>query len=202
MNSSTNRLTQFLDSYYRPLSALVVVVMIVIGWFTLLWPQYQALNDSGVLQYQSALVTLREHQQYLEDLRTMSERYATIDQRVFYAVDTLIPAHRSQELLFADLEKVFANTAFTIDNMNVAKLDATAAVTSTLPEDVRLVTVSVNVSTEDPSYSSFKELLIRIQQSAQLLNLQSLNYAPGNSSYSFVFSSYERIWNPVTTLLM
>lgn len=194
MNSSTNTITQFLDKYYRAFSMIIAALMIVLGWWLLLWPQYQALTDSGVLQYQTALVTLGEHQHYLADLQTMAERYQTIDRRVFYAVNTLVPPHRDQELLFADLENVFANTAFTITSMNVASQSTTDKTTvSALPDTIALVTVSVNVATTDPSYSNFKELLKRIQQSAQLLNLQSLNYAPGSSSYTFIFTSYERL---------
>jgi Tfp pilus assembly protein PilO len=195
---------QFLNRYYRYLSLILILVIIIIGYFSLLLPQYRKLKDTGIFENKEAENMLAEREQYLADLREMRQAYDELEIRAWRSLDNILPAEDEIYLLFAQME-VFArdnNLILTSININDGSIDAAAtgqsvankaidpSNVSVKPADnIRTVSLSLNL-TGINSYENFKQFLDSIENNVRILDLRSLAYSPGNNTYTVTLTTY------------
>lgn len=222
MQLTTETTNSFLGKYYWYIALAVVVSVFGFGGFFLLWPQYQSLQNSGVLEYQSAVNTLKTRQQYLFDLQTMTEHYNELDQRLVRSIDLVLPEYRDTEIVFEELELLFANSGVKIQSMNIASSAETAAaeieaasseeepvlteVAETTTEisadpvaalkNIEKINVTVNLASQQSSYEQFKTFLTTLEQHDHLIELESMAFSPTTEGMTLVFSTYQQTINP------
>ncbi|MBI2415293.1 MAG: hypothetical protein HYV33_01370 [Candidatus Kerfeldbacteria bacterium] len=185
----SNRWLQFIERYYSLLATLVVVGVIIIGSSTLLLPQYNRLQQSGVLEYDNTLQALQERQQYVHNLAVMSENYQQLDLRLLRLIDVVLPPQYNRATVFAELEATLDDSNISVQSINVAAAPTTASDTTTMVESINL---TVNASLVDSSYPAFKQLLQHIESTSHLLDLQVVTYTPSNQSLTLQLKTYAR----------
>lgn len=182
---------------YVALGLVGVIIILMANLF--IWPQYQRMQSAGTLQYRDITTVIEQRQAYIQDLETMQQEYEQLDQRIVRAIDVALPTGYSDGPVFAEIEQLFQGSGFTVQSINVAATSSTTntttpaeAVTTEQPTLYDVVSISVNLtSTDAVTYADFKQLLERIEGYPHLMNLESLTYAPGTGSYTFVLKTYQ-----------
>lgn len=220
MQISTETTNTFLGKYYLYLAISVVIGIFAIGGVFLLWPQYQSLQTSGVLEYKSAVTTLESRQQYLQNLKLMEANYRKLDKRLVRSMNNVLPEHQDGVLLFEEIESLLAQADLQVQSMNIAasasvqatttgvpqaadntqlleseNLDAeinTASTQATLTDNIERMTVTVNVTSQNNSYANFKEFLVSLEQYNHLIELESMSFSPATSGTTLVFTTYQQ----------
>ena len=173
---------------YVALGVFGVVAMVMTNFF--IWPQYERMQSAGTLQYRNMTTVLEQRRTYIQDLATMQQEYAELDQRIIRAIDVTLPQDYSNAPVYAEVEQLLQGTSYTIQSVNVA----VAGETDTDNPIYEIVTLSLNISaaSESVSYDDYKALLSRIEQYPHLLKLESLTYNSGSAAYTFVLKTYQR----------
>lgn len=200
------RINILLDRYFKVVALGLVVLVSLLGIQFLLLPQYNILQQSGVLQYQQVKTTLANRQAYVEQLKTMDQNYQQLDQRMLRTVDNILPSDFSDVDLFTELSQLFQQTNLSVQSINIASTSgsgaATAAATTTTKTatpaatvsstyDILQVTVNVSAGTT-ATYGDFKNLLVKLENYPHLINIDSMTYAPGKTAYTLIFTTYRR----------
>lgn len=216
LNNETTK--TFLAKYYRYLVIVIGLLIIGGGSFFLLWPQYQSLQQSGVLEYEAAVNTLESRQQYLSSLQVMENNYQVLDQRLIRSIDTVLPANQKSVILFEELELLLEGSGLIVQSMNIAPVadptatqitnnigDPVAAIDdpsvvadpseiakASLSSDIQKLSLTVNVTTGGSGYMHFKEFLQQLESYEHLLELESISFSPSTAGSTFVFNTYQR----------
>lgn len=196
MPSLNERLNNWLQRYYLFVTLLVVGLIVVGSLNWLLLPEYERLVATGSGEYEDLNSTITLHEQYLADLHMMESNYNQMDQRVMRILDSIVPEQYASGPVFASIEQLFVGSKFTVQSINVSA-DTTAnpddAATTTSEEIFQPIAVSVNlIGSADASYTNFKALLERIERNPQIMNINSMSYAPGSNAFTFVLHTYQR----------
>lgn len=221
MNHADAPIQSFMDRNFRGLAGLIVLGIVVISGFLLLWPQYQRLQTSGVLQYRQTVEHLSRDRQYLNELQTMQTNFNNLDTKSLRLLNTIIPTEQSTARLFEELELAFNDYGFTVQSINLADLSAsqlqvdgsvqnnTAEPADSRPEstgaapvsesnfnsDLKNVTVTrvtINVIAPNMGYDHFKSMLAFLEQYERVINLETLSYTGASDRYTFVFNMYQQ----------
>lgn len=220
MQISTETTNTFLGKYYFYLAISVVVGVFAIGGVFLLWPQYQSLQTSGVLEYKSAVTTLESRQQYLQNLKLMEANYRELDKHLLRSMNNVLPEHQDSVLLFEEIETLLTEADLRVESMNIAASASAQATTADVPQaaddtqllesenldaetntsseqpklanNIERITVTVNVTNENNSYVNFKEFLVSLEQYNHLIELESMSFSPDTSGTTLVFTTYQQ----------
>ncbi len=206
MQLTTEKTRSFLDQYYVHIAITMVVVIIIGGFFVLLWPQYQSLQQSGVLEYQEAVNTLETRQKYLGQLEAMEKNFTNTDTRVLRTIEKVLPSYRPSVATFQEIELFLEQEGFVVTAINVA----TKADTPSTPADVYAVDVadkepasefgdevqalSITVGIESASftYAGFKNFLTTLEEYEHLLELSSISFGTETNGANLVFTTYQQ----------
>ena len=212
MDNITESSERFIDRHYRLIAWLVVIGLLLLGGVSLLWPQYQRLQSSGVLQHSAAQERLSLNQGYLADLQTMEMNYEDLDTRSLRLLDTIVPVQQPGTRLYEEFELVFANSDLELQTITISvpelttdeelaelaegnTIDMVETDQSTIAtglDDIVIATITLNVTAEDGSYEEFKRVLQFIEQYEHVLDLDTVTYGSSAGAYTFVLTTYQR----------
>lgn len=197
-----------------------MIGVFVLGTVFLLWPQYQSLQTSGVLEYKSAVTTLESRQQYLQNLKLMETNYRELDKRLLRSMNNVLPEHQDSVLLFEEIETLLTEANLQVQSMNIAASASVQATTADVPQaadntqllesenldgetntvtaqpklanNIERMTVTVNVTSKNNSYANFKEFLVSLEQYNHLIELESMSFSPATNGTTLVFTTYQQ----------
>jgi len=199
---SEEQINQFLNQYYRYLVWCLVVLVLTIGIFTLLLPQYHRLKDTGIFENKEAKSNLAERENYLADLRNMQQNYDDLEIRAWRSLDNILPKESDIYLLFAQMETLARDNGLVLMSINIndgsavvteqapsSKVEKPTAVDNSVADNIKTVNLSLNLEGVD-SYENFKLFLDNLENNARILDIKSLSYSPEKSTYTVTLSTY------------
>ncbi len=209
MTTPTNTVNSFLDKYYTYIAILIVIGIITLGVLVVLWPQYKVLQQSGVLEYQTAVDTLEDRQQYLNDLKTMEANYEVLDKRLLTQFQKILPDYSDASVMFAEFESMLNEAGLEVLSINIAEIaseenrsEEDLALTGVRQEsetlgtgttaDVSEYQVTVNAVAKTNSYQSFKTILYRVENYNHLLDLNSIAFSAESQNMTLIFRTYQK----------
>lgn len=209
----------FVEQHYPVLAVVVAITLVILAGLFVLWPQYQRLQTSGVLQHDAATERLAQERDYLNNLKIMETNFNQLDAKSLRLMDTIVPEQQSVARLFEEMELAFSANGFSLQSINLIDttdsqldslvvenntVDVAAAQTESVsgagsavsrPSDVQIINVTINVTTENVGYDNFKSMLTYLEQYERVIDLDTLSYSGAESSYTFVFNMYQRSIN-------
>lgn len=194
---SEEKINQFLNEYYKYLLWIIVVIIIFIGYFLFISPQYKTLQDTGLFEQREAETILSERQQNLSDLKQMRQAYDTLEIRTWRSLNNILPKESEIYLLFAEMETFARNNNLDLTSINInanaaiaspadTKADAKAA---NIPGSIKAIDISVNIDGIN-SYENFKLFLDNIENNIRILDVKSMSYSPEKTQYTLSFTTY------------
>lgn len=177
-----------IERNYSYILAGIFLVSVGVGVYFMILPQYYSVRNISAATYQQSLQVLAQRQQYLDDLQVMDENYQKLDKRILSYMPKILP-QLEPALLFAEIEAMFRDSKFKVQSMNI--VPATTPTATSAKTLYTVTQVTVNITGEGAtSYADYKELLRQFEQSAHLIELGSLSYNPGATSYTFMLKMY------------
>ena len=199
---SEEQINRFLNQYYRYLAWCLVVLVLLIGIFTLLLPQYHRLKDTGVFESKEAENILAERENYLGELRNMRQTYDDLEIRAWRNLDNILPRESDIYLLFAQMETLARDNGLVLVSINIndgsaaasqqtpnSKVEKPAVVNNSVADNIRTINLSLNLEGIN-SYENFKLFLDNLENNARILDIKSLSYSPEKSTYTVTLATY------------
>lgn len=196
------KLNKFLNEYYNHLALAMVLIVLAIGTFVLLLPQYQNIRTNGTLEHKQALALLTERQTYLDNLKIMKTSHEDLSLRAWQSLNYILPHEQDIYLTFAQIEALARDYNVGLSSININQAEqavdsqnstnsdtATTAATVNTPGNLKEVQININIDGVE-SYNDFKTFLDNLEQNIRILNINSLSYSPGKTAYTITVTTY------------
>lgn len=200
-------LNAFFTRYYYLCVLSICVFVALLGWLFLLKGEYANIQESGLVDLQTATAALEKRQAYVHDLEQMSAAYDELNREQLRQLSAVLPEDVDEISLmnvmygFAaeahvsilSIDVVLTGNAAKIAASQTAQtnLDAAAASAPLVSnKEVNIANVTMNVSPENNSYANFKAFLETLDRFVPVLNLRQMTYSPDTTSYALQLETY------------
>lgn len=192
--------TRFFLRYFRYVGIAVAVVILGLGYLTVLGPKIIEVRDIGVSGLRSKQSTLDERREYLKRLQGMVDAFnKNIAESDVAFLERAVPRGPQIPNLLSVLSDLAAQNGFTIENVNVSEQGNATAATATDKSKQQLNTVleavrgqasnqigaklegqklSIRLALSGPvGYESVRTLLNAVESSERIFDVESLNFS-------------------------
>ncbi|MBU0731881.1 hypothetical protein KKC88_03320 [Patescibacteria group bacterium] len=201
-------LNKYLNKYYALFAIVLVLIILGLGGFLLVYPEYQELIQVREEQLSTSELDLVQKAQYLQDLREMEENFQAQNLENYRNLDKVLFTRPQFPLLFTRLENIITSTGMNIINITYTPEKETAPTTvepelaagtdqvanssraESLPKGISLLSVNMTVRSSQKNWEAFKNLINTLQQNIQLIEVKNLSYSPSLDTYNLTFNMY------------
>ncbi|SRR5574344_519278 len=179
-------LAEFLKKYFGLVLFVIVLVFFTAAYYLIISPKFEEatvfISDK----------TLEEQKKYNEtvqkliDLGSLNRSYKKIDPKLVKKVEDFLPSEYVQEQLFLELEQVIIKNGYTVNSIAVEKELGNSV--GAANKNVGKVKVKISVSAVN--YLDFKKLLSIMESNVRLMDIEKLDFQPGDQTADFDFYTY------------
>ncbi len=185
-NSFQIWLAEFLKKYFGLVLFVVVLIFFVSAYYFVISPKFKAATISISEKTLEERKKYNETVQKLIDLGSLNRSYQKIDPKLVKRVEDFLPSEYVQEQLFLELEQVIIKNGYTVNSIAVEKELGNSI--GAANKNVGKVKVKISVSAVN--YLDFKKLLSIMESNVRLMDVERLNFQPGDQTADFDFYTY------------
>ena len=183
--------------HFRYVLVAVVVLLVGLGYLLFIGPQVSAVRQYGVVDLSAENKRLTDRTDYLSRLEKMLQLYSALNQTDLDRFNRLLPTEADFPDLFVIVEDLVSSSELELNSLSISPgsgTSVTSGETGTAPSepanpaaslaqrgDLKVLNLAVSVS-GGKSYEHFKKFLQNIENSLRLFNIQSLTFAPAQST--------------------
>ena len=197
-NESLNKLNGFLAAYFNLVTALVVIIILSIGFVFVILPKFRQVDAKVKLANEQLEKEYIKLSGYLKKLQAINNDYGNINQDSINKIKKFLPVKPETESLIEKMEFVAKNNGVILNSLEVdAGLgrpdEKTGEVQPTtpnpdLPPGVGLVKITMNMT--GVSYGVLKNLINVLEKSLRLMDVTNLTFSPGDESVVLNIDTY------------
>ncbi|MDD5043121.1 MAG: hypothetical protein PHD51_00420 [Patescibacteria group bacterium] len=176
----------FLLQYFKIITPLVAILILVLGLFFILKPKYNEVKISGALNLEAKQEELAAKKLYLEQLISLRENYGSISEDDIAKIRGILPLEEDIPGLMAQFEKIVQGSGFNLSSLNISP--AKNLFKNKGDEDVKKLLVVATIAGGD--YSKFKDMLSVVESNLRLFDVRSINFTSGSDLYTLNISTY------------
>jgi len=195
----TNQLNAFLNKNYKLFSLLIMVGILLLGYFFLVGPKIKTLNDyknNQLANKQAELKILEDYSIKMSALENLIEQYKISHQQDLNLLLQALPDKAQLPELIAQLDALVRASGFQLANLSFTEKtyqdtlnkvareilpeEIQSETANALPDNLMVVEIVVNLKSAD--YPAFKNLLNNLERHIRLFDLISVNFAPASDA--------------------
>ena len=196
------KINTFLIKYFKFLVLFLVLLVLVLGYFFLLGPEYkeiQTLIRNSQEQRQEMFLSKQKKLNRLKDYIKSYEKFSSEEKE---KIDYILPQKYNQEELFSELNYLVEKNNLILKNISV-KGGKTQVEFGQTKEDIEkqvqdpilktpagVQKYAVDVSILGTNYYSLKNLLYTLENNLKLLDITQLNFSPGSKTVNLTLMTY------------
>lgn len=172
--------------FYKLITALVVVLIIVGGYILVLEPKYREFGQGSKTNLNLAKTELLKQQQHFDQLKALVENYNKISPAEIARIKMILPRDKDIAGLFVQFQELAAknNLLLTVINFN----DTPAASSK---GEIKKISISINLlGSGGNNYREIKNFIASVETNLRLLDIDSVLFSPGSSAYSLTIIAY------------
>ena len=167
--------------YYLTLVIFTIVVLLVVGWFLALQPQYDNYKN---LNLDAKKAELAEYESTLAKLEKTIADWNAVPAQDKAKLDYFLPTDKDIPELITMLEDIAGQSGFIATKVSLSNVE-TPAVAGT---DVYPMLVSMSLS--GGNYTALKTFLEKVETNIRLMDVSSLSFQAGKGTYNLNIMVY------------
>lgn len=176
----------FLLQYFKVITPLAVILILVFGFIFLLKPKYNEVKVSGALNLEAKQASLANKESQLSQLQELVDNYNGLARGNIDKIEKILPREEDIPGLLAQLEKVVKNNGF-----NILSLDINSVQNLSKDKQKDLIKkLALTLTIEGGGYTNLKLFLNQIETNLRLFDVGSLNFTSGSNLYTLNISTY------------
>ncbi len=170
--------------------AAVVVCVVILGFSALvvIVPKVNELREVGLAGRETRQATLENLNAELRALTTAQARFNQISQEQFALLEAALPKEKDIPQLIVDIPAFINLQGFGVGQIDTSETTFVPRVADA-SSTIRRVDVTVTVAGIE-TYEKLKSFLVAVEDSLRLMDVTSVSYRPGTTSYGFVLTTY------------
>ncbi|MBU0546906.1 type 4a pilus biogenesis protein PilO [Patescibacteria group bacterium] len=155
---------------------ICLLLTLVIGFFAI-YPKYQEITLLRNQIYNKS-EEFKFREEYLKELSKASAELKNYDEQL-KIIDATLPSEASLPLLFDFFQKAGSQSGMILKNISATK--------GSSPDNPKKVTISLEAS---GTYSSFKDFIVILENSARLINVNSVSFGKFNEEEQLIIFNF------------
>lgn len=192
----TKKFNLFLSNYFNWFIFLIVVLILVLGFFYLLKPKYEQtvqyvniINQQGALDFEAKKAELAK-------IKELLSTYQNLDKASIDKMNYITPVIQNKEELFTEINYLVAKSQLTLQSVSLAEAGSyqdrgifkAAASKNNLAGKIEVV--SINLSVLGTDYGAFKNFLSVLENNLRLMDVVNLSFNPSGQSTNLTLNVY------------
>lgn len=193
-------IAHLLSRHFRWVLSGVVVLLLLVGVFTILAPKWQEVSNLGLLTLERERQLTKEQEAYLAELKQSLAKFRTYSRSDIELLERILPSRFDVAPIFIETSELFANSGYTLDSITIldrgetsesARASRTGGESAVvreliaeaqekaervfLNENLRVIDLNLKL-TGSSEYGSLKKLLTTIERSQRLMDIQAVGF--------------------------
>ncbi len=194
-----NFLIAILVKYFNFVTAAVVLIILVFGYFYFIGPSYRDAREEIDTLEEARQTEYNQLTDYSVKIRNYLNDYNRIKKDNITKIDAMIPGERSSEDLYKLLEMIVLKNGSIPTSISVGDSGANGAGaarpaagsktanTASLPE---LGEIAVTLEANEVDYNGLKKLLSAIENSLRIMDITKVDFSPQNKKVNLNITAY------------
>lgn len=195
----TLKLTDLALRYFRYIAIVFVIIIIVIGYLSLIKPKWNEINQTGIFDYNFEKNRKQNNEIYLEGLKVSLDKFQKINKKDIEKLSKVLPSEEGIPDLFIIIEELMDKSGLKLDSIDITKgkrvteeeqkKESSPAIIlpeSLAQEIIKEAPTTANIYTLDISiatsggrgYDHLKEFLDNIEKELRIMDVKSLSFDP------------------------
>ncbi len=186
-DSAGGGFSQLLITYKRWILMAEVIIILGLGYVLLIAPQLQfdtGADGQSLAHWEQQLVTA---EQALIDAQTLVTLYNKLSVQDLQKLDMILPAEQDVPILMSQLEALFLSEELFLTDLSAFHLENSLLA----PPGMQILSVKISFLAPQ-SYSMYKDLLTKLESNVRMLDIQTVEYSPGNNAFLIEAFAYFR----------
>ncbi|MBD3247667.1 hypothetical protein GF382_00055 [Candidatus Falkowbacteria bacterium] len=189
-------INRFLNNYFKWFVFIVVILILIIGYFKFIKPRYDQMKKTIDLINQQREDDYYAKKQELEKIKDLLLAYSRISPSYVEKIDLVAPPKIDE--LFTEINQLIMNNGLLVQAVNFSvvgdrtpgnkKEQATKEKDYFASGDIGQIRIGITVRGTD--YESFKNLLHSLENNLRLIDVENLGFSPGTNATSLTMVTY------------
>ncbi|RKX90930.1 MAG: hypothetical protein DRP84_12385 [Spirochaetes bacterium] len=176
----------FLLQYFKFITPLAVILILVLSFLFLLKPKYNEVKVSGALNLEAKQESLANKETYLTQLKSLEKNYESLPQSDISKIDNILPSKEDVPGLLVQIEEIAEANGFNLLSLDISPVQNLAKSKQKSLINQLLITATI----EGGEYSDLKLFLNQLESNLRLFDVKSLNFTSGSNLYTLNISTY------------
>ncbi|MEW6610157.1 MAG: hypothetical protein AB1352_00795 [Patescibacteria group bacterium] len=191
---SERNVRDFFEQHLVLIGVTVLTVMTLVGWFFLIRPAmgaYQRVSETSLSDLE---VRLTERRRSLEKARFIEEQSSQITPGDYEKINAVLPTEPGAADLIPNIEAIVLLSGLTLESVSVTQSSdpqrsaPSEMIAAGLSGSIHSVPITLRANGNN--YSTFKELLHRIETNLRLLDVPSISFNPKDDVIQMSVTAY------------
>lgn len=187
---SISQATVFFSHYFKFLLVLIMAIILVGGYFLLVGPKYQEYREVSQVELNDKIKLYDALENNLADLKVLNKNYDDLSRYDFDRLDMVLPKEQDLPGLFVQIAALAEENGFTLMNIDFTdqSIKNNGKTASTL--DNKIKKLSINIVLRGKGYTDLIRFLDAMEYNIRLIDVNSLNFSPGQPNYNVALTTY------------
>jgi len=195
------KINVLLIEYFKWLIAFLVLVVLALGYFFLLKPEYEEVVQSAKSGQLNKEQEYLERREYLGKLKNLVAVFQSVKPSEIKKIDYILKPKDVPEELFSQVEAIVKKNGLLLKSLKIESggeesKDSSRKVSRTteektevaLPPEIGKTKATLEVLGVD--YFGLKSLLVSIENNLRLMDVVNVDFSPEGNSVQLVFYTY------------
>jgi hypothetical protein len=200
IKKTISKINIFLVHYFKLVMAGIFVLLLVSGFFFLIFPKYRQITREVESAGEAKNAEYLKRRRYLDQLEKLKAEYLKINPEDIKRIDILLPKENNREELFAQLEDLISKSGFILNSLSASETGDKQSnrrasgnnkeKTPKTESSIKPKEVKISMHIEGTNYEGFKNLLHTLENNLRLMDVTKLSFDPKGNKTSLDFIVY------------
>lgn len=187
-----------IGKFFRPLVALVLIIIGTGGWWFIIWPQIQNIQTVGLLTYTERVQLRDAKQRQLEQLKNLEKEYTQLNPETLQTLELIVPRGFDEAAMIATMEEFAQQADVKLKAIDITTRDKTKTMLNpelsadtVLPQGpIQAATVSLTLDMGHDgqnAYIGLKKFFKSMESFVPLMDLRDLSFSGDQTELSLQF---------------
>ena len=196
-----NSLNKFLNNYFNVVLTIGVILFLVVAYFVILAPKYQATSASikdNITQKQNLYNAQKKK---LANLRAINNIYQKINPTDLKKFSNVLSDNYVKESLFGEIEDIVNQNGFVLNAIRISRPEegdknaaagagADEKIATSTPISPNLGEIDINLSLSTIDYLGFKNLIKIFETNLRLMDISTVSFSASDNSAEIALRTY------------
>ena len=184
-------LSVIVSRYYLVVTALIIILVVALGYFFVLKPKYEQISASSGNGTGSISAELEKRQTYLNNLNLLISSFNKINQTEVEKVKKILPSETDIPGLYSQFQTLSEKNNIALASISISEAAPEEGTAINETGGISRLSVNLNlVGSKDSGYNDLKNFLSLLENNLRLFDVNAVYFTPGSPNFTINLITY------------